>query len=57
MAKSMVKTTVEVYSPKDCKFRIETAIKFAVEKTIQVDSPMDWKFKVETTEKVKIFFH
>ena len=32
MAKSIVETTVEVYSPWDWKFRVKTTIKFEIEK-------------------------
>ena len=36
MAKFILETFVDVYSPKDWKFRVETAIKFKVETTIEV---------------------
>ena len=55
MAKSIVETTVEVYSSKDWKFRVETNIWFQMETTILVYSPKDGKFIVETTERSEDF--
>ena len=47
MAKFIVETTVEVYSPEVSKFRVEATIKFKAETTIEVYSPMDWNFGVK----------
>ena len=54
MAMFKVETTVEVYSPEDRKFWVETTIKFKVETTIKVYDAKDWKFRVETTIKFEI---
>ena len=51
MAIFIVETTVDVFSPKDRKFKVEIAIKFEVETIIEVQRPKDWMFKVETTEE------
>ena len=53
MDEFIVKTTVQVYSTKDWKFRVETTIKFEVETTDDVHSAKDWKFEVEKIEENK----
>ena len=54
LAKYMTKTSVEVQSPKDWKFRVEMIIKFEVEKIFWVFSAIDWECKVKTTIKFEI---
>ena len=54
VAKFIVEATVEVYSPKDWKIRVETTMKFKIETIIEIYSPKDWKFRVETTIKCKV---
>ena len=46
--------TVENFSPKDWKFRVETIIKLDAETTIEVYSPKDWKFRVGTPIKFTV---
>ena len=53
MANFTVETTVEIYSPKDCKFRAETTIKCKNETAIEGYSQSDWKFRVKTTMQFK----
>ena len=49
--KFKIATTIEVYTPKDWKFRVETTIKFKIATTIEVYSLNDWRFQVERAEQ------
>ena len=54
-----IETTVEVYSPKESKFKVKTTILIKIETIVEVHSRKHWEFrvranimfKVETTER------
>ena len=54
MGKFEVKMAVEVYSPKDWKFRVESTNKLKMKTTIEVFSPKHWRFRVKNTIKFKV---
>ena len=54
MAKYIFETTVEVSSPKDLTFRVETTMKPKFETTAAVISPKHWKFTVEMAIEFKL---
>ena len=54
MAEFIVEQPVEVYSPKECNFTVETTIKFRLETTMENCILEDRKFGIGMTIKIKV---